>query len=221
MKTDSVVIFGTGRLASLAWYLLTHDSPWRVEAFTVDRDQLTCRLHEGLPVVPFDELAARYPPAQIDLYIPLGYERINELRRRRYLEAKALGYRFATYVSSRAHVSTDAAFGDNCLVCENAHVGAGARVGEDVIVRCGAHIGERCVVHDHCFVAAQAMLGADVDMGEQAFVGVAAVVRDGVHLGARSFAGAGAGLLSDTEPDAVYIGNPARRTMGTGLSVTS
>jgi sugar O-acyltransferase (sialic acid O-acetyltransferase NeuD family) len=221
MKTDSVVIFGTGRLSSLSWYALTHDSDCRVEAFTVERDLVGSGWHEGLPVIPFDELAERYPPAQIDLHIPLGYQRINELRRARYLQAQAMGYRFAGYISSRASVSAEARIGANCLIYENAVIEAGAVIGDDVIIRCGARVGARCEVASHAFIAGHAHLGAEVRVGEQAFVGVGAVARDGIALGARSFSGAGAGLLANTEPDSVYIGNPARRVTGTSLDVTS
>ena len=221
MKTGSVVVFGTGNFASLAWYCLTHDSPWRVEAFTVDRAFVGNGRHEGLPVIPFEELERDYPPAQIDLLIPLGYQRINALRRERFEQARARGYRFANYVSSRASVWPDLAMGENCMVYEHAIIQPFASLGDNVIVRGGAHICHHSKLGDHSFVASQAVFGSGVTTGEQVFVGVGSVVRDGVHLGERSFTGAGAVILADTDADGVYIGNPAHKAQRTSLEVTS
>jgi sugar O-acyltransferase (sialic acid O-acetyltransferase NeuD family) len=214
MKTGSVVIFGTGNFASLAWYCLTHDSHLRVEAFTVDRPFISRSRqgHLGLPIVPFDELEKNYPPSQIDLFIPLGYQLINGLRKERFLQAKARGYRFASYVSSHASVWPDLKMGENCMIHEHAKIDAGVCLGDDVVVRNGAHIGHDGRIGAHGFVASQAVLGPRVQMGARAFVGVGAVVREGVLLGERCFIGTGSVLLGAADADGVYLGNPARKT---------
>ncbi|MES2299859.1 MAG: acetyltransferase [Pseudomonadota bacterium] len=212
MKTGSVVIFGTGNFASLAWYCLTHDSNWRVEAFAVDRAFIRRSKHLGVPVVPFDTLERDFPPSQIDLFIPLGYQLINGLRRERFQQARARGYRFASYVSSHAKVWPDLQLGENCLINEHAKIDEGVILGDNVIVRNGVHIARDCQLGDHAFVASQAMLGAGVRLGTQAFVGVGAVVRDGLVLAERSYVGTGAVLLAPTVADTVYMGDPARKT---------
>lgn len=57
MNAHSVIVFGAGTFASLAWFCLTNDSQWKVQAFTVDKECLTQSTHEGLPVVPFEDFA--------------------------------------------------------------------------------------------------------------------------------------------------------------------
>ena len=63
MMTDGpakdVVIFGAAEFASLAWYVLTHDSPHRVVGFTADREFCRGESLLDLPLVPFDELERR------------------------------------------------------------------------------------------------------------------------------------------------------------------
>ena len=39
-KTNEVVIFGIGQIASVAYFYLTHDSPFEVVSCTVDRHWL-------------------------------------------------------------------------------------------------------------------------------------------------------------------------------------
>jgi len=176
--------------------------------------------HEGLPVVAFEELAKSYPPGEVLLLFPLNYHAINGLRRERYLTAKALGYEFISYVSSRASTWPDLQVGENCLIYEHAIIQPFARIGDNVIIRSGAHISHHCQVADHAFVAAGATFGGNVKVGEQAFVGVGAMLRDGLAIAERSFIGAGAVVVADTEADGVYIGNPARKMGRTAQEVT-
>ena len=67
-----VVVFGAGDIAQLAHFYLTHDSPFEVVAFTVDRAFVTEPAFCGLPVVPFEEINARYPPDRFDMFVALS-----------------------------------------------------------------------------------------------------------------------------------------------------
>lgn len=215
-----VVIFGNLRSASLAWYCLIHDSPWRVAAFTVDQAYISSAQFEGLPLVPFETLAAVYPPEDYRLLIPMGYQRINGVRRERYEIAKGLGYVFVSYVSSRASIWPDLHVGENVLIYEHAIIQPFARIGDNCIIRSGAHISHHCEVESHAFVAAEVAMGGEGYIGEQAFVGVGAVLRDRIHIAERSFIGAGAVVVKDTLADGVYVGNPAQRTNKTAIEAS-
>lgn len=217
---EDVVVFGTEGLASVAWYYLVEDSPYRVVAFTVDRAFLEQETHHGLPVVPFEDMPGRYPPTAVRLLIPLGYRDINGLRRARYEQAKAMGYRLVQYVSSRASAWPDLQVGENVVIGENATMQPFVQIGNNVLVRSSAHLAHHCKVADHAFIAAGATLGGNITVGEQCFVGLGAVVRDGVTLAERSMIGAGAVVVADTEPGEVYVGNPARKLGRTALEAT-
>lgn len=208
--TRPVVIFGTMRSASLAHYCLVHDSPLKVAGFTVDADHLRGREHEGLPLVAFERLETAFAPQEYRLLIPIGYHEMNAVRRARYESAKARGYGFASYVSSRASVWPDLVLGDNVLVYEHAIVQPFCRLGSNCIVRSGAHLSHHVNVGDHAFIAAGAVIGGAAIVGEQAFVGLGAIVRDRIRIAPRSLVGAGALVIGDTEPDRAYVGHPAR-----------
>ncbi|MBI2772007.1 MAG: acetyltransferase [Burkholderiales bacterium] len=218
--TRPVVIFGTLRSASLARYCLEHDSALRVAAFTVDAEYARDREHEGLPLVAFEELETRFGPEDCRLLIPMGYQGINGVRRARYEAAKRRGYDFASYISSRASTWPDLVTGDNVMIHEHAIVQPFSRIGSNCIIRSGAHLSHHCEVADHAFVAAEAAMGGGCRIGEQAFLGVGSVLRDGIHVAARSFIGAGAVVIADTEADAVYVGNPARKLARSAMEVS-
>lgn len=220
MNTRNVVIFGTKIQSDLARYCLASDSNYQPVAFTVDAAYIDAHEHEGLPVVAFDTLVRNYGPQDTLLCIPLGYRDINGLRRARYEQAKAWHYRFASYISSRASTWPHSAIGENTLIYEGALIQPYATVGNNVVIRAGANIGHHCNVGDHAFIAASAVFGGHVTVGEQAFVGLGAVIREGITLAERCFIGAGAVVVTDTEPDGVYVGNPARKLPRTSQEVT-
>src|SRR5437868_1483713 len=97
-----LVIYGTGDVAQLAHHYFTRDTEYEVAAFTVDAEFATSPEFCGRPVVPFDRLVDAHPPDGYEMFVALGYARVNGLRRDKYAASKALGYRCATYVSPRA-----------------------------------------------------------------------------------------------------------------------
>lgn len=206
-----VVIFGLKQLSSLAWYVLTHDSTHQVVGFTADRAWCSqTRLHD-LPVLPIDILEKTFPPSTHAMLIPLGWTRCNGLRAERYADAQSRGYRFVSYLSSRALVWPDLQVGENCLIFEGAIVEPFARIGDNCILRSGCHVSHHAVVGSHSFLAANSVVAGSSVLGERCFLGLNSTVRDGVVVAPRCFVAAGALVTADTEPDSLYVGVPARR----------
>lgn len=205
------MLFGAGPFASLVWYCLTHDSGHEVAGFTVDEAYLEAPEVHGLPVRPFEELSAHFPPDRFSLLLSLGPHGTNRLRRDRYLSAKALGYGFASYVSSRAITWPDLVVGEGSMVSEGTVVQPFARIGSNSLVRSSVHVSHHVRIGDHCFIAAGACFGGLAVVEDRCFVGLNATIRDGVRLAEGSFIAAGAVVAADTEPDGLYVGVPARR----------
>ena len=86
-----LVIFGIAEQAQLAHYFFSTDSAYDVVAFTVDSTFITASKFCGLPVLPFEEIDKHYPPDEHELFIALGYSKINQLRKDKYVAANALG----------------------------------------------------------------------------------------------------------------------------------
>lgn len=207
-----IVLFGDGRFASLAWYCLTHDSPYEVAGFTVDKAYLRQDEVHGLPCVDFETVEARFPPSEHQMLLPVGAREMNGLRMRRYAAAQEKGYAFATYVSSRAITWPDLTIGENSMIYEGTVVQPFARIGINTIVRSGCHISHHVTIGDHCFVAAGACFGGGASVKPRCFVGLNATIRDGVTIAEGCFIAAGALVAADTEPDGLYMGVPARRS---------
>jgi sugar O-acyltransferase (sialic acid O-acetyltransferase NeuD family) len=207
-----LVIFGTGEIGELAWQYFSRDSDHDVVGFAVDRAFLSAGAFCGLPVVPFEEVTASFAPADHAFFVALSYARLNALRREKYLAAKALGYPITSYVSSRATVLTDKPIGENCFILEDNTIQPFASIGNNVTLWSGNHIGHHSTIHDHCFLASHIVVSGGVEVGEGCFIGVNATLRDHIRIGSRCVVGAGALLLSDAEPEGVYVGLETERS---------
>jgi sugar O-acyltransferase (sialic acid O-acetyltransferase NeuD family) len=207
-----LVIFGTGDIAQLAHYYFSTDTDYAVIAFTVDAEYVSKDRFCNLPVVPFDAVAQQYPPATHDMFIGLSYSKLNQLRKEKYIAAKALGYELASYISSRATALNDGRFGDNCFILEDNTIQPFVTIGNNVVLWSGNHIGHHSVIHDHCFISSHVVVSGGVEIGESCFIGVNATLRDHIKIGAKCVIGAGALLLTDADPEGVYLGEATARS---------
>jgi sugar O-acyltransferase (sialic acid O-acetyltransferase NeuD family) len=210
--TAPLVIFGTGDIAQLAHHYFSRESHREVVAFTVDRQYITSPTFCDVPVVAFEDVAQRYPPSQHELFIALSYSKLNALRKDKYLAAKALGYRLASFISSRATVLNEGRIGDNCFIFEDNTIQPFVTIGSNVTLWSGNHIGHHSTIKDHCFIASHVVVSGGVEIGECTFIGVNATLRDHIKVGERCVIGAGALLLADAEPEGVYIGPATERS---------
>ena len=208
---EKVVIFGNGQMAEVAHWYLSHDSPFEVAGFCVDRSFMSDDRYHDLPVVPFEEVSERFPPEDYLLFIPMSAKEVNQLRARKYEKGKEMGYHFASYVSPNATVASGAEIGDNCFIFENNVVQPFASIGNDCILWSGNHIGHHSVIMDHCFLASHVVISGRVRVNPYCYFGVNSTVRDGIEIGESCVVGAGALVMRSTRPESLYIGTAAKK----------
>ena len=205
-----VVVFGSGQMASVCYFYLTHDSSHEVAAFTVDRDYINSHELFGLPVVPFEEVEAFYPPDKYKMFVMISYRKVNRLRAEKYYQAKEKGYGLITYVSSMATTWPELVVGDNCFIMENNVIQPFVEIGNNVIMWSGNHIGHHTIIKDHCFLASHVVVSGSVTVEPYCFFGVNATTRDNITIARECVIGAGALILGNTEEKGVYIGEKAQ-----------
>jgi sugar O-acyltransferase (sialic acid O-acetyltransferase NeuD family) len=210
--TQRLVIFGLGDIAQLAHFHFSEDSDYEVVAFSVDAAFIKEATFCGLPVVAFEEVAKVYPPDTHDMFIAVGYSKLNALRKEKYFKAKAMGYRLASYISSHATVHKNVQVGDNCFIVEGNVIQPFATIGNNVILYGSAHIGHHSRVGDHCFIAAHVVVSGRVVIGEQCFIGINAALRDYIVVGDRCIIGGSVLLLKSAAEDGIYLGQATERS---------
>ncbi len=206
-----IVIFGNKEIAELANFYFSHDTAHEVVAFTADGEYVKENSFQGLPVVAFEEIENRFSPANHLMFVALSYAQLNLLRKTKYLAAKAKGYQLASYVCSKAHWWNENKIGDNCFILEDVIIQPFVEIGNNVFIWSGNHIGHHTLIKDHAFITSHVVMGGGVVIGEQCFVGINATIRDHISIGERCIIGAAACIMSDTEPDGLYLGAASPR----------
>lgn len=216
-----VLIFGSGQLSELAWYCLTHDTPYNVVGFVLDDSYLTeTRTLFDLPIIALSTVQTNYPPVDYRFIVPVGFTDINGFRKEKYLMLKEKGYEFVNYFASNSYIWDTSAIGENCLIYEHARVQPFATVGNNVVIRSGVHVSHHCQIESHVFIGAQTAIGGASIVKERAFIGIGATIADATVIEKQCFIGAGAVVVKSTQPGLLYVGNPAKNTEKSSQSVT-
>ena len=200
MKPRQIIVFGTGEIAELADFYFTHDSEFEVVGFTVDGAYLKEPEFRGRPVLPFEQIAERFPPQRCGLFVAVSYARLNAVRTEKVAAGRARGYRLVSYLSSRATVFPGFAPKENCFILEDNTIQPFASIGANVTLWSGNHIGHHSVIEDDVFLASQVVVSGGVRIGQGSFVGVNVTIRDHVTIGKQCVLGAGA-LVLENQPD--------------------
>lgn len=212
MNKKKLLIFGLGDMAELALFYFNLYSEYEVEAFTVDRGFVTQESFSGLPVLPFDTVTEKFKPHDYDMFVALGYSKVNSVRRDKFCLAKQLGYFLPSIISPKASILTAEKMGENCFVFEDNTIQPFVKIGNNVVLWSGNHIGHHSIIGDHCFITSHVVVSGRVEIGEQCFLGVNSTLRDHIKVGDRSVIGAGTLILKDVLEDSVYIGNATQPT---------
>jgi sugar O-acyltransferase (sialic acid O-acetyltransferase NeuD family) len=201
-----VVVFGTGSFAECVNFYLTHDSPHEVVAFTVHRDRIGDQNElAGLPVVPFEDLNESHPAGEHDMFIAVGYAKVNRVRAAICEEAKGKGYSLISYVSSKATTWGDTKIGENVFIFEDNTIQPFVEIGDDTVLWSGNHIGHHATIGPHCFITSHVVISGHVTVGAYCFIGVNATVRDAISIGEANVIGSAALIMKTTKDNEVYI----------------
>lgn len=215
---NKVIIFGVLDTAELAHYYLSTDSQYEVVAFTVNRDYLKETTFKGLPVVPFEELENLYPPSEYLFFAPMTGVKMNNVRKKIYLEGKDKGYDYVSYVSSKATIF-DNKIGENCFILEDNTLQPFTEIGNNVVMWSGNHIGHHGKIEDHVFFTSHIVLSGHCHVKERAWFGVNSTIRDGLLIGEGCLIGMGALVTKSTDDDGLYMGAPAKKQVAPASKV--
>lgn len=202
---NKVIIFGIGEMSEIAHFYLSQDKNYEVIAFSLDKDFISENKFKNLPVVPFEFLEDSYSPFDYQLFVSIGYNKINKLREQKFSQAKEKGYSCISYVHPNASVASNAVIGENCFIFEDNTIQPFVTIEDNCILWSGNHIGHHSTIGKNCFITSQVVISGGCEVGKNTFIGVNATLRDHISIGESNVIGAGALILSDTKDNEVYM----------------
>lgn len=199
------VVFGTGGFAEVVDFYLKVDSSYEVVAFAATEDAIKSDTCFGRPLVPFETLEQSYPPAIHEMFIAVGYAKLNKLRERFCTEARAKGYTLLNYVCSKATHWGDTELGDNVFIFEDNTIQSFVSIGSGAILWSGNHIGHHSSIGNYCFITSHVVVSGFCSIGDRTFIGVNAAIADSTKVAEDNLIGAGAVIERDTAPGDAYL----------------
>jgi sugar O-acyltransferase (sialic acid O-acetyltransferase NeuD family) len=203
-KTRKLVIVGDSAFAEIAREYFDADTGYEVVAFAVETPYLKRESLHGLPVLPFETLEQRLDPARHDVFVACTYTQLNRLRQRLAADAKARGYKLASYVSPRAFVWKNVELGEHCFVFEDNTIQPFVRIGENVVLWSGNHVGHHTAIEPHVFVSSHVVISGFCSIGAHSFLGVNATIANNVRVGADNWIGPNVAVMKDTPEGALF-----------------
>lgn len=218
----NLVIVGCGEFAEIVYeylHMKGDESPVQVVAFSAEEKYIDKKEMCGVPVVPLEGLEKSHPQDSHRVFVAISYSQLNRLRTRLYEGLRKKGYGLLRFISRNAFVWDINKIGQHCFIFENNVIQPFVRIGDNVILWSGNHIGHHSTIKDNCYISSHVVISGACEIGENSFLGVNCTIHDRVKIARDCIIGAGAVVLKDTEPEGIYVGNPARRLDKSSLEV--
>ncbi len=200
-----LIIAGTGLFAEVARVYFEKYTDYIIGGFACHTQYRQTESIHGLPLYELEILRQSCPPSSHDVFVAIGYRKMNHLRQAVYEEVKALGYTCTTFVHPNVNIWPSTILGDNVFIFEDNTIQPFTAIGDNTILWSGNHIGHHSKVGQNCFIASHVVVSGNCEVGNNVFMGVNATLRDGVKVLDETLIGAGALIMKDTIYRGVYI----------------
>jgi sugar O-acyltransferase (sialic acid O-acetyltransferase NeuD family) len=207
--TTNIIIFGTGKIAEVAYYYLSKETNLNVIGFTLEKNYIKENNKFELPIIEFENIENVYPPSNYVLFAPCGASNLNKFRERIYNEGKNKGYKFYSYISSKANIFTTE-IGENCFILEDNTIQPYVKIGNNCILWSGNHIGHHSIIENHIFITSHVVISGSCLVKNYCYIGVNSSIKDNTILEEGTVIGMSASVTKNTEGNSIYIGIPAK-----------
>jgi sugar O-acyltransferase (sialic acid O-acetyltransferase NeuD family) len=127
-------------------------------------------------------------------------------------------HRWTSVQHPNSVVASSTAIGIGCFIASYSTVQPMVSIGRFVSMRAGASIGHHAVIKDHAYVGPNATMCGYAVLQEGACLGPNAVILERTEVGCYAVVGIGAAVTKNVPPNAIVMGNPARRVHLTRFS---
>lgn len=204
-RKKPLVIYGTGKIASVVADYIQADDEYEICAFVVQSEFMTSDQFKHKPVVHYDQLVTLYPPSDFSILVAVGYHNMNSERETLFNEIKSMGYDMAKYVHPSVVCLDESQIAPGCIIFDHVSVQPGAKIAENTYVWSNCVIAHGSEIKPHCWIAAGCVVAGDAVISHNCFLGVNSTVGHNVVLGQATFVGANTLVSKHTDDDTTII----------------
>ncbi len=163
----------------------------------------------GVPIIGKDEDAERlfsqYGGCQV--IITPDSPKVREKLVNQY---KAIGYKFATLISSLAHISKSAEIGEGTIIQAGVNVSSATKIGNFCKLNSYCNVMHDNVIGNYTTIAPNAVLLGRVTTGKGSYIGANSTILPNISIGEGSTVGAGSVVTKGVNDNVIVKGVPAK-----------
>jgi len=199
------VIFGDTNYSGMIYsYIKNTPGCPEVSAFVVDRAYIKKNEFCGIPVRAAEDILSDFPPVDYDVYICIGYQKMNEIRRTVFNRLKDMGYHILNYIHPDARVY-GSKIGEGNIVLTFAIIGLHSEIGNCNIFMDGSVFGHDTVMGNFNYFSYNAVTGGYANVGNCCFFGLNSSIANKLTIGDKTMVGVGSVVTESTEEGTVII----------------
>lgn len=200
-----LVIAGTGLFAEVAKAYFHEFTNYRVAAFAChqqykERDEIY-----GCPLVAIEGMRDALGPAEVDVFVAIGYGKMNHMRKKVLEELQGYGYDTPSFVHPGVKIWSTTTLGRNVFIFEDNTIQPFTSIGDGTVLWSGNHVGHHSKIGRYCFISSHVVVSGSCVIGDNSFIGVNATLKDGITIGDQTLIGPGSLIMRDTKPKEVYM----------------
>ncbi|MEK5390059.1 acetyltransferase [Margalitia sp. FSL K6-0131] len=208
MKQKKIIIFGNTNFAKMVKYYIETDTDENFVGFTVDQKFIDKDDVNQTNIVPFEEIESIYPQDEYKILPVIGYNKMNEIRRKIHQSIKLKGYEIASFVHPSANIAKNVELGEGNIFLENTLIQPFVSIGNGNIFWSNINISHHSIIGNFNFFAPSSSTAGNVIIQDNCFLGNNCTVKNGVEIKSYTLIGAGAYVSTNTKEDSVIV--PAR-----------
>ena len=209
---EKIIIYGTGKLAQMVFYLLEGSNEYQVEAFCAKKEYCNSDDFLEKPLIDFSKIELYYPPSSYKMLTVIGGLGGTGLRKTMYDEGKEKGYEHINYIHPTVIIQGKVEMGENNIIFPNSIIGFSGKFGNNNLVREKTYIGHDFNIGDHCFIGVDCNIGGEGTIRDLNYIAMNTTITNNVYIEEKNFIGIGSLILKNIEDiGGKYYGRPGKR----------
>lgn len=203
-----LIIFGSGVVAKLAYFLFTRDSNYLPICFTVDNEYKTRDSFNNLPLIPFNKITELYPPETHEMFVAIGPSSMNSKREKKFFEVKSKGYKMAKYVSP--HSLCYSKVGENSLIADYVSINPFSKIGFNNFFWEYSLISHDSIVMNNCYFGPRSIVSSYSVIQNNVIIGSNSTIKSKVTISNKTLVGSSCYISKNTTPESVFGRNSSK-----------
>ena len=200
---DKIIVYGNGNIAKIVYHFLK--KKFDVVGFTVDKKYIIETSIEGLPLVPFENVQEKYDVSKYKMIEAIGTIQMNNVREKKYQEAKEKGYNFVNYIHPSVEIHENLKIGENNIILDHVAIQPYVKIGNSNFLWSNTTLGHGSSMENTNWITSGVVISGDVILKSKCFLGVNATIGHNISIGSENFIGANTLITKNTNEKEVFI----------------